>query len=134
MKNNIHCTCGNFRGGEPFTKDQCVVCWGRDNYQRRKAGTFVGQVKQVTASTATWIAAGSPMRTTEELGECFDICRDCEHYQPSPIAKCGKCGCFLSAKARMATEACPLGKWPALATIETRTEASTEAMPPRASP
>lgn len=133
MKNNIHCQCGNFRGGEPFSKDQCAVCWGRDNYQRRKAGTFVAQVKQVSKATAEWIAAGSPLRTTEELAECNAICKVCPEYQPL-LNRCGKCGCFLSAKARMATETCPIGKWPAISTTETKAAESGEATTPRASP
>lgn len=116
---NRPCTCDRFTPGEPFQHGQCRLCWLYANDPRytalwsEPATGIVAQLKQVTKSTARWIEAGSPLRTTEQLGECFDICRECEHYKPTPIATCGKCGCFLSAKARMATETCPEGKWPA---------------------
>lgn len=99
--------------GEVLTPEKCEVY--RQNWDKLRDGTIEkkpGIVTKAAKATAKWIAAGSPLRTTEELGECFDICRDCEEYRPHPIATCGKCGCFLSAKARMATESCPLGKWP----------------------
>lgn len=117
---NRPCSCDRFTPGEAYQAGQCRLCWLYANDARytklwsepAEPPTIIGGVKKSAEAVAEWIAAGSPLRTTEELGECFDICRDCEEYQPHPIARCGKCGCFLSAKARMATEACPLGKWP----------------------
>ena len=40
----------------------------------------------------------------------FSICNQC----PELIAKilvCKKCGCFMSAKTKLAAASCPLGKW-----------------------
>jgi len=111
------CTCNRFTPGKPFQHGQCRLCWlyaNDERYQKlwsEPGPTFVEQVKKVGKATAAWIAAGSPLRTTEELAECNAICQACPEYQPL-LNRCGKCGCFLSAKARMATETCPLGKWP----------------------
>ena len=49
----------------------------------------------------------------------LDVCRRCDRCQPHPpkpeYLRCGECGCWLNgkwlAKARLATENCPLGKW-----------------------
>lgn len=37
------------------------------------------------------------------------ICRTCEHYRHG---FCAKCGCMIAAKVRVASEACPLHRWP----------------------
>jgi len=37
------------------------------------------------------------------------ICHQCEHLRGG---KCEICGCFMLAKARLASEDCPLDKWP----------------------
>lgn len=39
------------------------------------------------------------------------VCDDCPERGPSNV--CRECGCALSAKQRLLTEACPLGRWPA---------------------
>ena len=36
------------------------------------------------------------------------ICDDCEFKMG---LNCKKCGCFIKAKTRVATTACPVGKW-----------------------
>ena len=38
------------------------------------------------------------------------ICNGCERYD-TPTKRCMECGCFLSLKAKLTTEECPLGKW-----------------------
>lgn len=89
-------------------KPSCETCEEKSSNVVQKKSA----IESVIGAALKWSQSGSPLRTTEELGACLSICRECEFYQPHPIATCGKCGCFLSAKARMATEACPLGKWP----------------------
>ena len=36
-------------------------------------------------------------------------CNDCEFLTEK--SRCEKCGCFMKVKARIATVACPIGKW-----------------------
>ena len=48
-------------------------------------------------------------RVSEETREArLLICEGCQH-KAGPI--CGKCGCVLTAKARVASESCPEGLW-----------------------
>ena len=39
----------------------------------------------------------------------WDICKGCEFLTDQN--KCLKCGCFMKVKTRIATVACPIGKW-----------------------
>ena len=39
----------------------------------------------------------------------WDICKGCEFLTDND--KCQKCGCFMKVKTRIATVACPIGKW-----------------------
>lgn len=48
------------------------------------------------------------------------LCRACPHAKPckrNPQRKCTceLCGCLLTHKTRLASEACPVGKWAAVA-------------------
>jgi len=79
------------------------------------------QAKTVTTATAHWIAAGSPVPTPEQLAERLAICHDCPLWDASAFAgtgRCNKCGCSTQAKLRMATEACPEGKWKDIITVQ----------------
>lgn len=123
------CACDKCDKGQPWTNHQCRLCWLFHNDERYARlwsephqPTILERVDRVSKAVRKWIAAGSPVRTAAELSQCFAICAGCDKYQPGalPVAdKCGQCGCFLSAKARMATEACPLGKWPTRPTTTT---------------
>ena len=39
----------------------------------------------------------------------WDICKGCEFLTDNN--RCEKCGCFMKIKSRIATVACPIGKW-----------------------
>ena len=51
------------------------------------------------------------------------LCRSCPEYRAQD-QRCARCGCRLAgaviSKTRLATEACPLGKWPVTATFPTQ--------------
>jgi hypothetical protein len=36
------------------------------------------------------------------------ICKDCRHLENT---RCSVCGCFVTLKAGLKVEKCPLGKW-----------------------
>ena len=74
-------------------------------------------VSHYATALARWTAAGFPTRTQAEVDACLAVCQTCEHYTGG---RCRKCGCCVNKskmavlnKAKMATEACPEGKWPA---------------------
>jgi hypothetical protein len=53
----------------------------------------------------------------EALAAREATCRACPEWDATALNKtgrCRKCGCSTWAKLRMATEACPLGKWEAI--------------------
>jgi hypothetical protein len=44
----------------------------------------------------------------DTINERKALCISCEHYD---FGVCNSCGCFCSAKVRLKTEKCPIGKW-----------------------
>lgn len=70
-----------------------------------------------------WIAAGRPVRTQEEIDKIYDEhCSGCAMFIDGV---CNSCGCPASRdqpplrnKLKMATEACPLGRFPAKVTTD----------------
>ena len=66
---------------------------------------------------ARWNAAGRPMASRATRKARGAICAACEHWRPGGNLGLGECaapGCGCTrAKWWLATEACPLGKWPA---------------------
>lgn len=53
----------------------------------------------------------------ETLAAREATCRACPEWDAAALngtGRCRKCGCSTWAKLRMATEACPLGKWEAI--------------------
>jgi hypothetical protein len=40
----------------------------------------------------------------------ISICKQCPHYIRM-TKQCSQCGCFLSLKARLGGEECPVGRW-----------------------
>ena len=56
----------------------------------------------------------------EVYNERMEICKSCQYYDDSlvhhnnpeeKIIQCMKCGCWLTAKAKMSLDSCPIGKW-----------------------
>ena len=40
----------------------------------------------------------------------LQLCNSCPHFVKS-TSQCKKCGCFMSAKTRLKSATCPIGKW-----------------------
>ena len=40
----------------------------------------------------------------------MDLCNGCE-FLTKTTKQCEKCGCFMTAKTRLANAECPIGKW-----------------------
>jgi hypothetical protein len=61
--------------------------------------------------------AGFAVTPPEALATREATCRACPEWDAAALnstGRCRKCGCSTWAKLRMATEACPLGKWKAI--------------------
>lgn len=85
-----------------------------------EAASMFGKVMNYQAAVRKWFAAGRPERTQEEIDAIYDEhCSKCSMYDKERKI-CNSCGCpatkdqpALRNKLRMATEACPLGRFPA---------------------
>lgn len=76
-----------------------------------KQATNVASAAGRAASQA--VRGGEVLVSSEVAGSRLAVCRSgCAHYIPRS-GRCTKCGCFVSAKAKLATEDCPMGLWPA---------------------
>jgi len=49
-------------------------------------------------------------RTKEKAQECFNICKQCDEYQPL-LKSCKKCGCLIPVKVKIISLHCPIDKW-----------------------
>lgn len=66
------------------------------------------------------VVTGAPVKVSNKTYFArLEICRGCDQVikwkHDESFLRCRKCGCWLNgnyiAKAKLATEACPLGKW-----------------------
>lgn len=77
--------------------------------------------KQYLEEKAIWTQNGRPYRTSEQMAELFNICRECENFQrfSDGVGQCQICGCFIKRNSKhlnklaFATTSCPLEepKW-----------------------
>jgi hypothetical protein len=59
-------------------------------------------------SMAKFLGSGFAVAPREVHRGRLEACSSCEHHTG---LRCLVCGCFTSAKARLAHERCPVGKW-----------------------
>ena len=81
-----------------------------------KLGVTLADARHYGAALLRWSAAGFPTRSQAEIDAIMAVCRACDRYTGD---RCRECGCRVATwglaignKAAMATEACPLRKWP----------------------
>ncbi len=70
----------------------------------------MSQIVSATGALIRWTASGFVVASQTEQAKRRAICQACE-FHDAVHNKCNSCNCWLSAKIRMATEACPLSKW-----------------------
>jgi tetratricopeptide (TPR) repeat protein len=61
-------------------------------------------------SMAKFVGSGFETTPAQTLEHRLQTCAACEHHTG---VRCRLCGCFTSAKVRLAHEECPIGKWTA---------------------
>lgn len=93
--------------------------------QRDAPAPTADTVAAAVASFWSWARVGFGVVDPETLASRLGTCERCEHHVDAPpgvlhtIARralneskvCACCGCFVRKKARLATEACPTGRW-----------------------
>jgi len=78
------------------------------------------KAKHYAQALLRWAAAGFPTRPQDEIDRIWrECCEPCKHRDKN-TNECRKCGCpvkrrgfAVKSKLRMATESCPVGKFPA---------------------
>lgn len=106
-------TCGVT--GLGVTKEICGRC---AKETKDETPNMLQKVMNYSAAVRRWVAAGRPERTDAEIEKIYnEHCSGCSLFVNGV---CNSCGCpaskdqpALRNKLRMATEECPLGRFPA---------------------
>ena len=115
VKGNAERICGVTN--LPVTAEICNRC-AKDT--KDETPKLLDKAINYATAVRKWVAAGKPERTQEEMEAIWnDHCSNCRMYDK--VRKvCNSCGCpastdqpSLKNKLKMATEACPLGRFPA---------------------
>jgi hypothetical protein len=57
------------------------------------------------------LAKGNNIFVEQQIQQTrMSTCQSCEDFN-AKTTQCKKCGCFMSAKTRLKTASCPVGKW-----------------------
>lgn len=75
------------------------------------------QIPTAIRSAHRFARSGFQTTPSDILAEREATCRACAEWDAAALnstGRCRKCGCSTWAKLRMATEACPIGKWKAV--------------------
>jgi hypothetical protein len=105
--------------GLETNRDICTRC-AKDSREAVGAPTLLKKAVSYASALRRWTAAGRPERTDEEVQQIFDEhCNRCDKFDRDRKV-CNSCGCpantdqpAIRNKLKMATEACPLGRFPA---------------------
>ena|SRR5579862_815334 len=74
--------------------------------------SLVKQAKNAAVAGVRYAAGGFANVDDAVYEARLAVCHKCtEKYIPES-KRCAACGCYVEIKARMASEDCPLGKWP----------------------
>jgi hypothetical protein len=113
--------CGlGLHGGRP-SAGVCAYCISRGENTLEFAAKLKATPPSLPQQTASlgksllnWTASGFSPTPPEALATREATCRACPEWDAQALkgtGRCKQCGCSTWAKLRMATEACPLGKW-----------------------
>ena len=77
--------------------------------------TMAGNAAAAAGRSVVAAASGAAVTVSDDVYEQrLAVCKGCEFLRQSG-GRCSKCGCWVSTpvtgKARLATEACPIGRW-----------------------
>ena len=75
-----------------------------DKYQ--KPPSMAKMLSNFVQASAKWLAKGAKIVKPEEYLDRLSACKTCPNLIPEKM-RCGLCGCFIEAKARMQTGTCP---------------------------
>jgi hypothetical protein len=87
-----------------------MPCCQKQKY--RQMPTILEQAKNLTLSVANVLAhaklTGKVKAEPQTVAIRVDLCKRCRHLFET---RCSVCGCFISLKAGLSAEKCPLNLW-----------------------
>ena len=89
-----------------------VGCCGAKGDGELEPLTWAQVWRHLMEALSKWQAAGYPTVASETYIERIRICQDCPQKQYQWF-QCRHCRCIVFSKAKLATETCPFGLWPA---------------------
>lgn len=90
-----------------------MACCGKG--QSQMPG-LVARGASVMKALAYWGLSGFKTTSEEVYTERMEACHTCDQLVNE--STCAKCGCFVTKKALLATEKCPLDRWKPLEKVE----------------
>lgn len=79
-----------------------------DSRDKEELPGKITMAKNFASAMAKHVASGGGHVTDEQLEHRLQVCTLCPHRNND---RCTVCGCFISAKAALASQDCPLNKW-----------------------
>lgn len=74
-------------------------------------GARIGNARRAAQRVLGRALRGQPLRvSSDEARRRLAVCASCNSYRASDKT-CAECGCYIAAKARLASEQCPSDKW-----------------------
>ncbi len=110
------CNHPNIEPRHPYTQVVCRVCWlyANDEYFKKKWSEtdepgLLQKAWNLTAALAKHTING--LKETDDLqyNERLAVCSTCDRKTDNWV--CKECGCYITIKAKWASEDCPLHKW-----------------------
>lgn len=105
------CAACPLRSNNAFDVAEVMARWSQNNAQEKKPESTLEYLGRGIAGIAkAGVAATTGVGAADEATakKRYDTCMACDKYKHW---RCQECGCFISAKVRVADEKCPLGKW-----------------------
>lgn len=93
---------------------RCRACWlycNDERYRKLWSGEpgLLKKAANFAAAVTAHARSGFKTLSADEVDARLAACATCAQNNGG---RCAACGCFLAAKAKWATQDCPLGRWP----------------------
>lgn len=88
----------------PVFKDCCG-----NGHQELEPLTWPQVLAHFAESMTKWVASGMKLAKQKDHMARYSVCKPCDQFNKF---YCRHCRCVAYSKAKLATESCPLKKWP----------------------
>ncbi|MDB4314423.1 DUF6171 family protein [bacterium] len=118
FRSGSSCKLGRFGGTADANKCSLCIKHGKNSIEHENPNfstlneeepTLTQKAKNLGKEAKNWAKSGFQMADKETEEARLEICNGCEFFKNG---KCSACGCYMKAKAKLATSYCPKGLWP----------------------